>query len=238
MESISEPTVLVTGFGVRSPRIPPPPRTWLLLTRHQEFLDIKTNPSWEIISRLPDSINGIRIITDPQPLKAVYHSLIEVPKLLERHNPDIVIHIGLAVDRNYFAIEKGAERDGYHQFPDEAGKVFTRAETKTKWGKSPSRLDSSFDIDEVVGKWRASVKASTGKGKQKVKEFEMRASDDVGCYVCGFVYYASLEYYWKRDGSQGKRRVLFLHVPKLKGEEEVRKGRDITVSLIKAASES
>ncbi|CZR67944.1 uncharacterized protein PAC_17843 [Phialocephala subalpina] len=110
MGSTSEPTVLVTGFG--------------------EFLDIKTNPSWEIASSLPQTINGIRIIIEPQPLKAIYHSLLDVPKLLEKHNPDIVIHIGLAVDRNYFAIEKGADRDGYHQFPDEARKVFTRAESK------------------------------------------------------------------------------------------------------------
>lgn len=168
----------------------------------------------------------------------MYHSLLEVPKLLEKHNPDIVIHIGLAVDRDYFAIEKGAERDGYHQFPDEARKVFTRAETKAKWGKSPARLDSSFDIEEVVGKWKSHVHSGVGKRKAKDKIFELRVSDDVGCYVCGFVYYASLEYYWKRDGSQGKRRVLFLHIPKLDGEEEIRKGKEITVSLIKAVVES
>ncbi|KAF8848515.1 peptidase C15, pyroglutamyl peptidase I-like protein [Acephala macrosclerotiorum] len=218
MGSNSEPTVLVTGFG--------------------EFLDIKTNPSWEIASHLPETINGARIITEPQPLKAIYHSLLEIPKLLEKENPDVVIHIGLAVDRDYFAIEKGAERDGYHQFPDEARKVFTRAETKEKWGKSPARLDSSFDIEEIVGKWKSHVYSGAGKGKTKNKMSELRASDDVGCYVCGFVYYASLEYYWKRDGSQGKRRVLFLHVPKLEGAEEIIRGRDITIDLIKAVSES
>lgn len=158
--------------------------------------------------------------------------------LLEKHNPDIVIHVGLAFDRDYFAIEKGADRDGYHQFPDEARKVVTRAETKARWGKSPERLNSTFDIEDVLSKWRGNTMSGGSKGKAKSNEFEITTSDDVGCYVCGFVYYASLEYYWKRDGPQGKRRVLFLHVPKLQGKDEVQKGVDIVIALVKAVAES
>ncbi|KUJ13574.1 peptidase C15, pyroglutamyl peptidase I-like protein, partial [Mollisia scopiformis] len=202
MESSSGPKVLVTGFGA--------------------FQDIKNNPSWEIVSRLPDMINGVRIIKDSEPLKAVYQSLLEVPKLLEKHNPDVVIHVGLAFDRNYFAIEKGADRDGYHQVPDEARKVVTRAETKARWGMSPARLDTTFNIEDVLAKWKANAVAGSGKGKAKGKEFDLRTSDDVGCYVCGFVYYASLE------------RVLFLHIPDLQGEAEIQRGRDICVALVKA----
>jgi pyroglutamyl-peptidase len=234
MTSSSEPTVLVTGFGVRNSL----PHGCARLTNTQEFKEIKTNPSWEIVSRLPNEIDGVRIITESQPLKAVYQSLLDVPKLLEKHNPDVVIHVGLAFDRDYFAIEKGAERDGYHQFPDEARKVVTRAETKAKWGKSPARLDSSFDVEDVLGKWKVHAKSGAGKGKAKGKGFELKTSDDVGLYVCGFVYYASLEYYWRKDGSQGQKRVVFLHVPNLKGGEEISRGKDITVALIKALAES
>lgn len=109
-----------------------------------------------------------------------------------------------------------------------------------KFGKSPARLDSSFTIDEVVDKWKVNVKMSAGKGKGKGKgkECEIKASNDVGSYVCGFVYYASLEWYWRRDGSQGKRRVVFLHVPMLVGDAELQKGREIVVALIKALIES
>ena len=180
----------------------------------------------------------MRIITESEPLKAVYQSLLDVPKLLEKHNPDIVIHVGLAYERDYFAIEKGAERDGYHQFPDEARKVVTRAETKAKWGKGLSRLDSSFDIEDVLEKWKRHAKYGARKAKSKGREFELRTSDEVGLYVCGFVYYASLEYYWKRDGSQGQRRVVFLHVPNLIGEVEIAKGKEITIALIKALADS
>ena len=150
-----------------------------------------------------------------------------------------MIHLGLAADRDYFAIEKGAERDGYHQIPDEARKVFTRAETKKVWGKSPGRLDSTLDFEGLLGKWKANVGASGGKkGKGKGVEVDLRTSDDVGNYVCGFVYYASLEWFWRRDGPLGERKVLFFHVPRLEGKEGFERGTDVAVALIKAVIES
>lgn len=196
----------------------------------QEFLDIKINPSWEIVSRLPSTLQHkglkIRILTQSDPLKAVYHDLLEVPKLLEQTKPDIVIHIGLAVERDYFAIERGSNRDGYHQYPDEARKVFNKAENKKAWGKSPTRLDSWLDFDDILAKWRGQA----GKG------IDLRISDDVGSYVCGFVYYASLEYSWKKGGRD--MPVVFMHVPSLPGKEDIAKGEKVTLALIRAISES
>lgn len=92
----------------------------------------------------------------------------------------------------------------------------------------------------MVEIWNRNVKSGTGKVKEKGKngkEWELRASDDVGSYVCGFVYYASLEYFWKKYGGQGKRNVVFLHVPPLK-EDEIGKSVEIVVALIKALLES
>ena len=141
--------------------------------------------------------------------------------------------MGLAADRDYFAIEKGAERDGYHEIPDEKRKVFTRAETKKVWGKSPARLDTTLDVEDILQKWKESVAANNikTKGKEKMNTVDIRTSDDVGNYVCGFVYYASLEWFWRKYGPQGERRVLFFHVPKMEGIVE--QGRDVTVALIK-----
>ncbi|PVH75891.1 hypothetical protein DL98DRAFT_518359 [Cadophora sp. DSE1049] len=141
--------------------------------------------------------------------------------------------MGLAADRDYFAIEKGADRDGYHQIPDEQRKVFTRAETKKVWGKSPTRLVSTLDVGDIIGKWKANLAAGIAKpkGKERSSVTDVRASDDVGNYVCGFVYYASLEWFWRKYGPQGKRRVLFFHVPKI--EFSFQQGRDVTVALIK-----
>ncbi|KAK0117401.1 hypothetical protein ONS96_013231 [Cadophora gregata f. sp. sojae] len=212
-EDSHEPKILVTGFG--------------------QFLNIKTNPSWEIASLLPSTVDGVRIIVPPEPLKAEYHSLLEITKLLDEHQPDVVIHIGLAADRDYFAIERGADRDGYHQIPDEKRKVFTRAETKKVWGKSPARLDTTLDVEEILGRWKENLAsgAAKSKGKEKPKPVDVRTSDDVGNYVCGFVYYTSMEWFWRKYGAQGERRVLFFHVPKQEGGFE--QGKDVTIALIK-----
>ena len=169
---------------------------------------------------------NIRILTQQAPLKAVYHDLLEVPKLLEEAKPDVVIHVGLAVDRDYFAIERGAYRDGYHQYPDEARKVITKAENKKMWGRSPDRLDSPLDFAELLVKWRAQA----GKG------VDLRTSDDVGSYVCGFVYYVSLEHLWKK-GAQTPV-VVFMHVPPLAEKDDVAKGEKVTLALIQALAES
>lgn len=169
----------------------------------------------------------------PEPLKAEYHSLLETTKLLEEHQPDVVIHIGLAADRDYFAIEKGAKRNGYHEIPDEKRKVFTRVETKKVWGKSPARLDTTLDVEDILQKWKENLAADNtkAKGKDKLNAVHISTSDDVGNYVCGFVYYASLEWLWRKNGPQGERQVLFFHVPKMEGNVE--QGRDVTVALIK-----
>jgi len=103
--------------------------------------------------------------------------------------------------------------------------VFTKAESEKTWGKSPERLETALDFDDVVDRWKK------GGGKADV-----RGSDDVGNFNCGFIYYLSLEHFWKRE--DGERKVLFLHVPYLKGEKELEKGKEVTVGLIKAIAES
>jgi pyroglutamyl-peptidase len=199
--------------------------------RSKAFLDVKDNPSWEIVSRLPSTIPHkwlkIRLIKHPEPIKAAYHDIASVvPKLLEE-KPDIVIHVGLAYDRKYFAIEQGADRDGYHQIPDVSRKVFTKADTKKLWPKSPERLETSFNVDEILPKWKANA------GKTPA---DLRRSNDVGHYVCGMIYYLSLEHFWGK-GVEENRPVMFLHVPPLPSSEDIRKGVEIATGLIQTVAE-
>ncbi|KAI1266473.1 hypothetical protein F5Y18DRAFT_359134 [Xylariaceae sp. FL1019] len=230
----SEPTardirILVTGFG--------------------PFLDVTRNPSWEIASRLPSSLPGIQILVPPEPIPAVYHSILSIaPKLIQDHDPDIVLHIGVAVGRNYFAVEKSANRDAYNMHPDEDHKIMTKAETKTIWGKeSASKLVTGFDLDVVVARWKsclaaivASAKTNSLKcGRDQLRtaaSFDVRATDIVGNYVCGLTYYTSLaelEKIGKRPGS-----AVFFHVPHSTSEIEVEKGLLVTVALIEALAEA
>jgi pyrrolidone-carboxylate peptidase len=90
---------------------------------------------------------------------------------------------------------------------------------------SPPHLESSFDLEDVLVKWRAQVG----------KDVDLRTSDDVGNYVCGFVYYTSLEYSWKRGIDAP---VVFMHVPPLPEKGDIEEGVKATLRLIQVLAES
>ncbi|KAF2634463.1 peptidase C15, pyroglutamyl peptidase I-like protein [Massarina eburnea CBS 473.64] len=226
--SPAEVKVLVTGFG--------------------PFLDITTNPSWEIALNLPTTLaspNGtpIKLVVPDTYIPAAYHKIFtQTTALIDQHNPDIVVHMGLAVDRDYFAIEQSAPKEGYHEFPDVERKVFTRAENKKTFGKAPDQLATSFDLDSVVTAWqdacsRISFSTEGGKekgkvkGKQARKTVDVRYSNDVGTYVCGFMYYVSL---LEMDKRKKARHSVFLHVPKLERKEATEVGVEVTKRAIEA----
>lgn len=106
-----------------------------------------------------------------------------MPKLLQEHEPDIVLHMGLDEGRTFYGIESSASRDGYHQNLDIDRMVFNKAEAKKVWGSFPETLTTRLNLDDVLLRWQRVVK----KG-----DVDVRVSDDVGDFVCGFIYYASL----------------------------------------------
>jgi pyroglutamyl-peptidase len=229
MSSSKQIKVLVTGFG--------------------PFLDVTTNPSWEIARHIPSSLpdHNISIVVPPEPTPAAYHKILtQVSDLIERHAPDLIVHLGLDVDSGpgVFKVERSAPKEGYHDIPDIDRRVFTRAENKKTFGKAPTSLITTLDIDAAAEAWRAACsnltlfKGGTSKAKGKSKNdgrqmVDVRLNDDVGTYVCGFQYYVSmLEMQRRTEG----RNVVFLHVPKLETETEteVKVGVRVAEELIKA----
>lgn len=196
---------------------------------------------------MPDTIrspNGttIKIIVPDSSIPAAYHRIFaQTTDLIEQHNPQICVHIGLAVDRDFFAVENSAPKEGYHDVPDIDRRVFTRAENKKTFGKSADSLSTSLDLESAASAWQDAcshmsmptkeAEGSKGKvkGKQAKRMVDVRLSDDVGTYVCGFMYYASMLEMQKRTA---KRDVVFLHVPRLKGSEEMGIGVDVARELI------
>ena len=179
--------------------------------------------------------------------------------------------MGLAHGRDFFAVEKGARREGYHEIPDMARRVFTRAENKKVFGKEKERLESGLDLETAVEAWESDVRGvflrvqgnnasneakekplegkEKNKGKQKQKEkahananagrsektaaqqVDVRLSDDVGNYVCGFMYYISLV---EMQRAVGRTDTVFFHIPYLEGEEDIQVGVRVTEGLIRA----
>lgn len=258
MTSFHELSILVTGFGVG---MVPSQSFCVSLKFSKDWHTHKNNPSGKIASQLPTSITHqnhvIEIKTALDPIKVSYHDIhTQIPPLINETKPQIILHIGLDDSpdaKNTFHIERGANRDGYNSLTDAEGKVFTKAETKEAFGKSATYISTSFNLDEVLKKWQAQldnpqeVRSKKSKqptrGKPGLVSLEksqlprLAVTDDVGNFVCGFIYYQTLHRF---NGTKPgvERPVLFLHVPELATEESLDTGRRVTIALIKAAAES
>ncbi|ORY14011.1 hypothetical protein BCR34DRAFT_623511 [Clohesyomyces aquaticus] len=228
--------------------------TKVLITGFGPFQDIISNPSWTLASALSSSLPpNTTLIIPPTPLPAAYHKILaSTPQLIRTHNPDIVLHIGLANDRDYFAVETSAQKEGYHDIPDVDRKVFTRAENKKVFGKAAGELKSTLDLEAAVGIWKDRVRdfrlvgkddnggvygvrgKGKGKGAAQGRLVNVRLSDDVGNFVCGFVFYLGL---LEMQRSKGRGDAVFLHVPMLEGDEEIGVGVKVVQELIKALVE-
>ena len=110
---------------------------------------------------------------------------------------------------------------------------------------APAHLETEFETEMAVetvvrnfasghnshGKkgGQARVKGKGGAAASKV--VDLRATDDVGSFVCGFVYYVGL---WEMEKMGKKRNVVFLHCPLLDTEEDVETGVRVVEELVKA----
>ncbi|KAK7931590.1 hypothetical protein PG985_002302 [Apiospora marii] len=234
--------------------------TKVLVTGFGPFLDIAKNPSYEIVCRLPQTLpsGNVTIIAHPEPIPAAYHKIAEVvPKLIVEHDPDIIVHMGLAVERDYFAVEQTAPKEGYHEIPDIARRVFNRVENKARFGKSAASLTTELPLEQAVESWKDSVAqarlrlpsstSASGAGKAQIngkkgakgpkeeqREVDVRLSDDVGTYVCGFMYYLSL---LEMENRGKNRNTVFFHVPPLGTEDEVNIGLKVTEHLVQVLAD-
>ncbi|KAL6709452.1 hypothetical protein ACN47E_001387 [Coniothyrium glycines] len=226
--------VLVTGFGPFLAKFP-------------------INSSWEIASNLPalipvTSLNKtpIHIRVHHEAIRVAYKSVVDlVPTLLPPQNPayqppDIILHIGLAAGRSFFAIENGSSRDVYDKIPDVDGERFSQEATAAKFPKEkfPSFLTTSFNTSDVLARWKAQLGFSSPDGDAVIEGCpDVRISQDAGNFMCGFIYYNSLAHYFSIK--EGEKPVVFLHVPDLSGSaDKLREGREVTIALIKALVES
>ncbi|KAF1979034.1 peptidase C15, pyroglutamyl peptidase I-like protein [Bimuria novae-zelandiae CBS 107.79] len=218
--------------------------TRVLVTGFGPFQGVPNNPSWAIASLLPTTLpNNISLTIHPAPLPVAYHPVIStVPALIADVHPDIALHIGVVEGRTYFAVEQTSRRNvyGYSWNADIDGEVFTDTEGDAVWGDQPTVLSTELDLEAVVDEWQNRTEGivwpegeSEGiQGKAGGDDDdEVRLSDNVGTYLCAFIYYTSMVEMGKE---RGQRDTAFMHVPLLLGEEEVQFGVEVTVELIQS----
>jgi pyroglutamyl-peptidase len=168
-----------------------------------------------------------------------------VPKLLPPNNPiypqpDVILHIGLAAARDFFALEQGAHARGYGKITDVDGESFPdeTAEATFPSAKFTNVLTTSFDTSDVLARWKANLGYSSVEGRAEDDDApDVRISSDAGNFLCGFIYYNSLAHYFSIKADE--RPVAFMHVPDLSmSEDKLREGREVAIALIKALVES
>lgn len=171
---------------------------------------------------------------------------------------DLVVHVGMAGPRRIYWMEQRGHRDGY-RLRDVDGEVLgdsddedegkgdnkkdnkyennpTLHQSQPGRGKgrerddwpfrgTPPTLTTAFDAWDVHQRWSANVPFDT----------DVRLSTDAGHYLCDFIYFSSLAWLYRRNEH---RRVVFLHVPSEATAGAVRKGRAVTLGLIRALVES
>jgi pyroglutamyl-peptidase len=154
--------------------------------------------------------------------------------------PEVILHIGLAAGRKFFAIEQGAHGRGFDNIPDVDGERFpdSSAESRFPSAEFPSVLKTSFDTSDVLARWKANLGYSSVEGNADDDDApDVRISPDAGNFLCGFIYYNSLAHYFSI--SKRERPVAFMHVPDLShSENKLREGRKVAIALIKALVES
>lgn len=199
-----------------------------------------------LIPASPTNATPIHIYVHHEAIRVAYRHVVElVPKLLPPANPmhpepEVILHIGLAAGRKFFAIEQGAHGRGFDKIPDVDGERFpdSTAEKTFPSAKFPKVLKTSFDTSDVLARWKANLGYSSVEGNADDEDApDVRISPDAGNFLCGFIYYNSLAHYFSI--SKEERPVAFMHVPDLsRSEDRLREGREVAIALIKALVES
>ncbi|KIW15502.1 hypothetical protein PV08_05548 [Exophiala spinifera] len=143
--ALREVRVLVTGFG--------------------PFKSFLINPSWLIASALPEDlfpVSGskykIKLIVHPSAIRVSYSTVSEtVPELIRLHNPDLILHIGMAGGRDCYSLETRGHRDGYRIKDVDNLDGYLCGECKWKRDGVPPLLYCMWDEDDVLSRWEAGV---------------------------------------------------------------------------------
>lgn len=153
---------------------------------------------------------------------------------------------------NEYRVEKQGHRDGYDVNPwkgtptlDVDGRTLRECEEEMGlgegeyWRGCPKVVRTGLDVDDILERMHFSGSRKGGREGDEGEKglpggITVRASDNAGYYLCDFIYYSSLSHFWRKNGDDGERKVVFLHVPPESDEEVLERGREVTLALIRA----
>ncbi|KAK5273621.1 hypothetical protein LTR96_000221 [Exophiala xenobiotica] len=174
------PPVLAQGHSalntLEAQDAPPLREIKVLVTGFGPFKSFLVNPSWLIASALPDELcppnsfssshpskatYKIRLILHPSAIRVSYSTVSEiVPELIRLHDPDYILHIGMAGGRDCYSLETRAHRDGYRIKDVDNGDGYLCGECRWKKEGVPDVLYTGWDEGDVLRRWERGVEES------------------------------------------------------------------------------
>jgi len=174
-----------------------------LFTGFDPFGENSINPSSMAVEALPDRIGENEIVKLFLPT-----SYSRAPKMLleavEKHDPDVVICVGLAGGRKNISLEFCALNIADASIPDNDG--VTKRMTKVIPASLENAHFCSLFVDRAVNKL-----SSEG--------IPCQVSFNAGTYVCNTLYFHLLEACYRNPDMKG----LFIHIPFLPEQAEQQK---------------
>ena len=165
----------------------------LLLTGFEPFLDVRVNPSGEVVRRLDERVlgGGARVVGRELPVSFEHapHAFHRAFEAID-HEPLAIVSLG--VHRGApFRLERGARAVFESAQLDNAGRTGARVRLE-----GPERRSTDLDLERCSA-WLTEAGAA-----------EVIVSDDAGGYLCERVYRAGLD-----TAARVGVPALFLHVP-------------------------
>lgn len=201
----------------------------ILLTGFGPFPGAPFNPTERLVERLARSRllarTGVRRTSHV--FRTSYEAVDrELPALLKRTKPDVLVMFGLAARMRHIRIETRARNAASRVVPDAAGR---RPRTGTIAPGAAASLTLRIPAQRLVNAARsAGVKAALSR--------------DAGRYLCNYLCWRATEAAARPDGP---KVAAFIHVPKVRGagarrapltfEELLRAGEAIVLAAIAAA---
>ena len=178
---------------VRPDRPEPPSQDVVLVTGFEPFGDERSNPSWEICTRLPPSVAGLRVETCRVPCD-FRRSIEVVAEAIERHRPRLVVCLGQAGGRAHLSVERVAINLDDARLPDNAGATPV---DEAIAANGPPAYFATLPVKAVAAAMRAAGAPA-------------EVSNSAGTYVCNHLMYGVLHFL---AASGNPARAGFIHVP-------------------------